>query len=688
MKKKILLKNLFACLVFIFLAANVNAKEFIIQNDSVDMFIVNGTAGNIILNPYFGNVGIGVTVPKTKLDILGNVSIKGDLGIALPGTVNVSSGNTVINTSADLTANISVNDAIKISNGTAAYDEIFTVSAILAKNITLDSAPTYNMTDANAYKDSNLFLIEDGDGSGKVVVDSSGNVGIGTTTPTEKLNVSGNVGVTGNVIATGNVTLGQKITFAFGEIIDNLVDGFVRITGNLNVTGNITAGTGTVFIDGSNSRVGIGTTSPTSELHVIGSANITGTVYAHNFSGNSNISFLNASGDEVMRITDSGNVGIGTTSPSKKFSVQAGVSDGIALYNSSGGLRGFLGISAPPKDTSAYMTLKNSSGSNTIVLETEDDSYFLGGNVGIGTTSPTAPLNIISTSHPQIVSQGDETYSEFQMVDGQAGGVTFSLNSGYPNAGDFTIRESGVADRFTIKKTTGNVGIGTTNPTSAKLQIYNAETATNLYGVYIDHDETSTTYALWITGDGTYGIGLDANSDDNCYDGDGPGGCSLNDYAEMMEFSELPEDGDVIIIDIENPSELKVSDKPYDKLVAGIASEEPAMVIGSYGITIKGWDKGNITRDGYYTYPLAISGRKRINVNDENGEIMPGDLLVTSSERGKAMKFTLLKFNGDESSQELADKLNENEQRRNSILGKAMTSKGKDNKVLALITLQ
>ncbi len=38
---------------------------------------------------------------------------------------------------------------------------------------------------------------------------------------------------------TINLTLGQKITFAFGEIIDNIVNGWIRITGGLNVTGNI-----------------------------------------------------------------------------------------------------------------------------------------------------------------------------------------------------------------------------------------------------------------------------------------------------------------------------------------------------------------------------------------------------------------------------------------------------------------
>lgn len=41
-----------------------------------------------------------------------------------------------------------------------------------------------------------------------------------------------------------NLTLGQKLTFALGEILDNIVDGWIRITGSLNVTGNVTIGGG------------------------------------------------------------------------------------------------------------------------------------------------------------------------------------------------------------------------------------------------------------------------------------------------------------------------------------------------------------------------------------------------------------------------------------------------------------
>ena len=48
-----------------------------------------------------------------------------------------------------------------------------------------------------------------------------------------------------------NLTLSDKITFAFGEIIDNIVNGWIRITGNLNVTGNITPSLNNTFSLGS-----------------------------------------------------------------------------------------------------------------------------------------------------------------------------------------------------------------------------------------------------------------------------------------------------------------------------------------------------------------------------------------------------------------------------------------------------
>jgi hypothetical protein len=57
--------------------------------------------------------------------------------------------------------------------------------------------------------------------------------------------VSASTTVTDSLInTTGNLTVGEKITFTLGEIIDNIVDSWIKITGNLNVTGNATV-TGT-----------------------------------------------------------------------------------------------------------------------------------------------------------------------------------------------------------------------------------------------------------------------------------------------------------------------------------------------------------------------------------------------------------------------------------------------------------
>ena len=65
----------------------------------------------------------------------------------------------------------------------------------------------------------------------------------------------GGVTVGGNLDVTGNITLGQKITFAFLEVIDNIVNGYIKITGRLNVTSDLNVA-GDAKIDGELSVIG------------------------------------------------------------------------------------------------------------------------------------------------------------------------------------------------------------------------------------------------------------------------------------------------------------------------------------------------------------------------------------------------------------------------------------------------
>ena len=60
----------------------------------------------------------------------------------------------------------------------------------------------------------------------------------------------------------------------------------------------------------SSGNVGIGTTTPQQKLNVVGDANVTGTIYAHNYSANSPITFVNSTGGVIMIMNDAGNMNL------------------------------------------------------------------------------------------------------------------------------------------------------------------------------------------------------------------------------------------------------------------------------------------------------------------------------------------------------------------------------------------
>ncbi len=94
-------------------------------------------------------------------------------------------------------------------------------------------------------------------------------------------------------------------------------------------------------------------------------------------------------------------------------------------------------------------------GVERVRLDSNGDSYFNGGNLGIGTTNlELAKLVISSSGYPQIAVETAE-----------AGGVRWQFGGG---SGAFAIRDADKsAYRFWIENTNGHVGIGTTTPTAA-----------------------------------------------------------------------------------------------------------------------------------------------------------------------------------------------------------------------------
>lgn len=107
---------------------------------------------------------------------------------------------------------------------------------------------------------------------------------------------------------TTNLTIGEKITFSFGEIIDNLINGWVRITGNLDVTGDSKVSgnmniTGNTHIEGNVSFMRPHGTFSSTETQVMAAAS---TAYPVTFNWTEN-------SYEITKSSDNANFSFGQT---------------------------------------------------------------------------------------------------------------------------------------------------------------------------------------------------------------------------------------------------------------------------------------------------------------------------------------------------------------------------------------
>ena len=181
---------------------------------------------------------------------------------------------------------------------------------------------------------------------------------------------------------------------------------------------NIGIDTNTLYIDSTNNRVGIGTTSPSYKLSILEGGNNFlqfsqgGDASAGSLIGRSNSTNLriqnseNASTEfwtnntERMRITSAGLVGIGTSSPSKRLHVEgAGSTYALIKSTNAGSGTGLYFQNA----TSNYLIGAGSvSGGSELVFydvtnSTERMRINSNGNVGIGTTLPSQALDVVGS---------------------------------------------------------------------------------------------------------------------------------------------------------------------------------------------------------------------------------------------------------------------------------------------------
>ena len=242
------------------------------------------------------------------------------------------------------------------------------------------------------------------------------------------------------------------------------------------------------------------------------------------------------------------------------------------------------------------------------------------GNVGVGTTNPATTLDVDtnvsqSFSAALAVRGSDGHFARLYPSLGagnynyivQAGDQALIYSNGSPGTGGFVIapQVSGSTSGLRMDQN-GNVGIGTTTPAYALDVAGQIHSST---GGYVFPDGSTQTTAFI------------------------PANCGA-DFAESVRVTgSRPsyEPGDLMVIDPNAPGKFLKSSQAYSTLVAGIYSTKPGFVGRFAPADPKATDP---------EVPMAMVGRVPTKVSAENGPIKVGDLLVTSSTPGYAMKGT------------------------------------------------
>src|SRR6185503_13022233 len=166
-----------------------------------------------------------------------------------------------------------------------------------------------------------------------------------------------------------------------------------------------------------------------------------------------------------------GNVGIGTTTPAGKLEINDGNGTGPIAYFGANGITNGKGLyfSRPVSNTNPG----NIQGTLYAVGATDISLQAEGGNVGIGTSSPSNLLTVGSSSKRGTLNViGSATDAPaFSISDSRTAGHQYTFYNGVSGTGNLDIFDQTTnAYRFTINSS-GNIGIGTTSPGSYMLAV-------------------------------------------------------------------------------------------------------------------------------------------------------------------------------------------------------------------------
>jgi hypothetical protein len=460
----------------------------------------------------------------------------------------------------------------------------------------------------------------------------TGDVGIGNAAPHSKLDVTGTARIGGQTIPTTGAGTEIEYLAGAGTGTVRVYDRSSALYKILSLNDNMTV------VGGISGYVGIGTTTPSAALHIAKGAGTSLILEGDPSGAATNVNFAADSGPqtkaqvggskyggsggilhfstlrnsvltEALTIRETGNIGIGTTAPQTALHIARGAGTSLTLEGDPSGAATNVNFSADSgPQTKAQLAGSKYGGTGGILhfstlqnsVLTEAMTIRETGNVGIGTTTPNAALEVFgnqaifrqsggganvqlgdlsanSTSYFTLANSNSATNWRIASNNNIAGGLEFIPSTA---AGGNTYAASTVAIT-----NTGRVGIGLQNPSVALDVAGSIHAAGNISGGTV-----TATY---------------------------------QDLAEWVPSSGEITAGTVVIVSESVGNTVVPSTTAYDTRVAGVVSSAPGLLLG-----VESPSKSRI----------ATSGRVKVRVDASTGAIHLGDLLVTSDKPGLAMK--------------------------------------------------
>ncbi|HTS35241.1 MAG TPA: hypothetical protein VMH04_06190 [Candidatus Solibacter sp.] len=559
-------------------------------------------------------IGLGTTTPAGTLDIKGTALVRGSL--SLPNIANATS------TSGSNSQPLNMVGSSFSSSTNAAVGQTFRWQVEPVANNTTNPSGSLNLL----YGAGRSNVAETG-----LVIGSNGQItfaagqtfpGTGKGTVTS---VTAGTGLTGgNITTSGSLAID---TTAIPQLkTANTFTGSQTVNGNVSATGVVSA---------SSYQIG-------SDLFAFGQ-NSNSNAYL-GFAGNTSGTGIQNTGVGVGALshltTGAGNIAIGAGALSTETVGGGNIAVGIqAMSNADSGLQNIA---------IGQETLQANTGSNNIALGFQTLFSNSGSdNEAIGGFAMSANTTGGDNTAIGFVALENNTTGRQNTAVGEGAGEKHNGNLGTFLGYNTTASTSGLTN-VTVVGASANVGesnaliLGSTGSNAVSVGI-GTSTPFNDYGLTVDATSNSTINGGVVvnSGGGNLYLGMTEGVHKFRVDvngvtyADGGYQSSGADFAESVAVRGLRneyEPGDVLEIDRKAHRGVALSSRPYATLVAGIYSTKPGLLATPHTIEDPSVKTSEV--------PLAIVGIVPCKVSTENGAIAPGDLLVTSSRPGYAMKGT------------------------------------------------